>query len=230
MKIFIHFVLAFCIVTISCNAQTSEINASEFELKLKDSKVQVLDVRTPGEYQSAHIKNALQADWLDQKQFQERTQHLNKSAPILLYCASGVRSRQAMRWLAQKGFTNMANLKGGLTAWKLEGKSVVAKAAQPEMTIADYQSGTKMANVVLVDIGAEWCPPCKKMEPVLQELEKKLPNAFKLFKVDGGNDLAVMKSVQFVALPTFIIYKNGKETWRKQGIVSYEDLKTALTK
>lgn len=81
---------------------------------------------------------------------------------------------------------------------------------------------------MLVDFGAAWCPPCKQMEPVLEKLAKDLPGAFKLVKVDGGNDIDVMKSQKVEALPVFIIYKNGKETWRKQGVIELDVLKKAL--
>jgi len=46
--------------------------------------------------------------------------------------------------------------------------------------------------------------------------------------VDGGNDIDVMKALHSEGLPTFIIFKDGKETWRHQGIVTLEDFNNAL--
>nr|MBW0161698.1 thioredoxin family protein [Sediminibacterium sp.] len=85
------------------------------------------------------------------------------------------------------------------------------------------------SGIVLVDVGAEWCPPCKKMEPVIHQLETELAAKFKLVKVDGGNDIEVMKHIKADALPTFVIYKNGKEVWRDFGIVSKDVLRSKLT-
>jgi hypothetical protein len=65
------------------------------------------------------------------------------------------------------------------------------------------------------------------MEPVIAAVLKDLPSV-KLFKVDGGINLNVMQQMQVEALPVFIIYKNEKQVWRKQGIVSFEELKTQL--
>ena len=93
--------------------------------------------------------------------------------------------------------------------------------------VADFQSprlGKVTEGEVLVDFGASWCPPCKRMEPVLDELVREKGSQFRLFKVDGGKDTDVMKAQQVDALPVFIIYKNGKEVWRHQGIVSKEEL------
>lgn len=220
------------ILLISCNvsSQSGVLPVAAFEKKMTEAKVQLLDVRTAGEYQTAHLKNALQADWLDKAQFADRTQYLDKSLPVLVYCASGVRSGQAMQMLYQQGFKEVYNMEGGMSTWKMQGKPVIAENPPAELSLQAFQSMVNGAKIALVDIGAEWCPPCKKMEPVLQNLQKELPNTFTLVKVDGGNDITVMKALQFVALPTFIVFKDGKETWRKQGIVSLEELKGAILK
>lgn len=210
--------------------KTGTLGVAEFEQKLKDPNVQILDVRTAAEYKNAHMKNALQANWMDKAQFVDRTQYLDKNRPVLLYCASGIRSAQAMEELAQKGFTELYNLKGGIALWKMDNKPLIAQAAVAELSLAAFESMVKGTKVALVDIGAEWCPPCVKMEPVLQQLQKDLPNAYSLIKVDGGNDLTVMKALRFESLPTFIVFKDGKETWRRQGIVGLEELKAAIAK
>jgi thioredoxin-like negative regulator of GroEL len=77
--------------------------------------------------------------------------------------------------------------------------------------------------IVLVDFGAVWCPPCKKMEPVLQEFMAENDNKLMLLKMDGGIETELMKSLNVEALPTFILYVHGKEVKRKQGLVSKEE-------
>ena len=72
----------------SCSAQTkTSLTAEEFEkaISAKDS-VQVLDVRTPGEYNSGHITNALQADWNDPAEFNRRIGFVDKNKPVYVYC------------------------------------------------------------------------------------------------------------------------------------------------
>ncbi len=226
----LFFVSIFAIACSSnnSNSQTGVLSTGVFQQKLSQHNIQILDVRTAEEYQAGHLKNALQANWLDKAQFADRIQHLNKAIPVLVYCASGVRSGQAMKAMAQEGFKEVYNMEGGMSAWKVEGKPFEASAATAEMTVDAFQSKLNETSITLVDIGAEWCPPCKKMEPVLAQLQKDFGNKYSLIKVDGGNDISVMKYLQFQALPTFIVFKNGKETWRKQGIVSLDDLKKAL--
>jgi rhodanese-related sulfurtransferase len=204
------------------------LSTAEFEKRISNQQPQLLDVRTAGEYQSGHIKNSLQADWLNKDQFADRIKYLDKNKPLLVYCASGMRSGAAAKWLLDNGFTDVQNLKGGMVSWKLEGKPVEAADTKAQLTADQYKELSKSGDIVLVDFGAEWCPPCKKMEPVLQQLQKELTGKFKLVKVDGGIDINVMKAQKVETLPVFIIYKNGKETWRKQGVVELSELKANL--
>ncbi len=209
-------------------AQETVLPPAEFEKNIQTIQPQLLDVRTAREYQSSHLKNALQADWLNQQQFAERTQYLDKTKPVYVYCASGARSAEAAKWLLSKGFTNVQNLKGGISAWKVEGRAVEAVNSEAQMPVSKYTELSRSADIVLVDVGAEWCPPCKKMEPVLKQLQEEAGGRFSLVKVDGGIDIEVMKSLKVEGIPVFIVYKNGKEVWRKTGVVELKELKTKL--
>ncbi len=210
----------------ACQSQDKgsyQLNADAFEKGIQQTGIQLLDVRSAGEYKNGHLKNALQADWNNAAQFADRTQHLDKQKPIYIYCLSGGRSAAAARQLRDQGY-QVYELTGGINAWKNAGKALEGSSNEPQMQLNQYQEGINSAGVVLVDFGASWCPPCKRMEPVLDELVKEKGNQFRLFKVDGGKDTDVMKSQNVDALPVFIIYKNGKEVWRHQGIVSKEEL------
>ena len=72
------------------------------------------------------------------------------------------------------------------------------------------------------------CPPCRMMEPVLKSLAANNAGKFKLVKVDGGNDEAVLKTYNVTALPVFIIFKNGKLVWRKDGVAEEKEIKEQL--
>jgi thioredoxin-like negative regulator of GroEL len=92
------------------------------------------------------------------------------------------------------------------------------------MTMDEYRALIPANQAVLVDIGAVWCPPCKKMEPVIKELVQTQGSTFKLVNINGGVQEQLVKELGADAFPTFIIYKGGREVWRKQGIVSKEEL------
>jgi thioredoxin len=145
-----------------------------------------------------------------------------------VYCASGGRSGLAATWLVKQGFVKVDNLTGGMIAWKQASLPFVTEEATRQMTAEEYAKLIRSSGVVLVDFGAEWCPPCKKMEPVLASLQKELAGKYTLVKVDGGRDTEMMKANGVSALPVFIVYKNGKETYRVQGVVEKEILKAQL--
>jgi thioredoxin len=226
MKYFLFLFISTALLSCSSSAQqiNKDVDASVFQNDLAKDSAQILDVRTTGEYQNGHIKNAMLADWMDQDQFKDRVQYLDKSKPVLVYCASGGRSSKAAQWLSQNGFATIENLKGGFIQWKLENKPVEGASDAPQINEKDYAAYVASANIVLIDFGAEWCPPCRKMAPVIDEIQAELKDKFKLVKVDGGVNTNIMQLQSVDALPTFIIYKNGKEVWRKQGIVEKSEL------
>jgi thioredoxin-like negative regulator of GroEL len=84
--------------------------------------------------------------------------------------------------------------------------------------------------MVLVDFGATWCLPCKKMEPVIQQLKVTMDKKVQISYVDGGQQTALMDRQKVEALPTYILYKSGKEVWRKQGIVTEEEFTQVINR
>ena len=217
--------LALIIFFASCAQQNNKlktINAKEYQLAINKNNTQILDVRTAGEYQDGHLKNALQANWNDLTEFESRTAHLDKGVTVYVYCQAGGRSAAAGAYLAEKGF-KVVNLEGGMSNWKMNNLEVEGTANATQMRVVDFEKVIASNKLVLVDIGATWCPPCRKMSPVIEHIKKQYGNNLYFLAVDGGVDLEVMKKAQFETLPTFIIYKDGKEVWRKTGIVGEDE-------
>jgi len=218
--------LLFSVVLLSaCDNTTATTNLSveAFEKGIAQSSAQVLDVRTPGEYESGHLKNALLADWTNQDEFKTRVAALDKSKPVYTYCLSGGRSNAATEWLIENGFTAY-NLAGGTIAWRGAGKSIEQAAFVQQTSLAEYMARIPADKTVLVDFSAVWCPPCKVMEPILDSLVKSNGAQFVLVKIDGGNQTELCRQLKVDQFPTFVIYKQGKEVWRKQGIVDAKEL------
>ena len=216
------YILLISLFSCSTNGQQS-LKPSEFNAAIKKEGIQILDVRTADEYKSGHIKNALQANWINKTEFNDRTSSLDKSKTVYIYCLSGGRSGAAAEVLRTQGYT-VINLEGGINAWKANG--IELEGVDPNAKQTSFESYTGQVNsnsLTLVDFGAEWCPPCRKMEPILQSFVKDNKSKISLLKMDGGIETELMKSLQVEALPTFILYKDGKEIKRKQGLVSREE-------
>ena len=215
---------------LACNneaqVQTS-LTVTAFEKAIFAQGAQILDVRTMDEYQSGHIKNAFLADWTNPDEFLFRIQSLDKSKPVYAYCFSGARSSKAASLLREKGFI-VYNLTGGIAGWKREEKPLEAAISVKQLSVSDYQSMIPADKTVLVDIGAIWCPPCKKMEPLIDSLASLEQSQFTVVKIDGGAQNTIVQSLSIKSFPTFIIYKKGKEVWRKEGPMGIELLAQQL--
>jgi rhodanese-related sulfurtransferase len=153
------------------------INSTEFNKAIAQTGAQILDVRTATEYQSGHIANALQANWLDPEEFKKRTQHLDKAKTIYIYCQSGGRSASAQEVLIQAGF-KVVNLEGGMSNWKMQQMPVEGSGNAVQMRVVDFKKLIASNEYVLVDIGAIWCPPCRKMQPIMDALKQTPPKPF----------------------------------------------------
>lgn len=107
--------------TISGTVQTTEASirvavAEEFNQIMKKEKVQLLDVRTKKEYDKGHIGNAENFDFYSDD-FRIMLSKLDKNKITLIYCHSGGRSGKARAIMANMGFMDVVDLKGGFSAW-----------------------------------------------------------------------------------------------------------------
>ena len=100
------------------------IDTEAFNELYKKSDVQLLDVRTAGEYAEGHLRGSVNIDVMG-NQFLEKIDDLDPSKPVCVYCRSGQRSTNAGNQLIDAGFTEVYNLKGGILAWQSEGFPVV---------------------------------------------------------------------------------------------------------
>jgi rhodanese-related sulfurtransferase len=209
-------------------AQQTSVDVDTFEKRMNGEPGQVLDVRTAEEFKTGHLKNAFQANWNNREEFTTRIAHLDKQKPVYIYCLAGSRSADAAKWLRSNGFEHVVEMNGGINAWKQANKPVTGESNKPELGVEEFRKQVEANTLVLVDVGAAWCPPCKKMEPVIQAFLQE-HDEVKLVMVDGGKDRTIMKRLGANVLPTLILYKDGREQWRKEGITSREELDRALS-
>lgn len=93
-----------------------DIDSNEFAAKMNSGDTVIIDVRTPAEFRTGHIPNAINID-LTSPNFQNEMGKLEKGKSYLLYCRSGARSSVAAKLLARKGYENVFNLNRGLMGW-----------------------------------------------------------------------------------------------------------------
>lgn len=123
--------LFWMIAWVSCDQQHAHAQAklapNDFEAKLNNGgSIQLLDVRTPEEFRDGHLKGAININFYDDD-FASRVAKLDKSKPVLVYCAKGGRSASAAEQMSKSGFEQLIELEGGIIAWKEAGKPVVTE-------------------------------------------------------------------------------------------------------
>ena len=93
------------------------------------------------------------------------------------------------------------------------------------LTDSDFEEEVFASEIpVLVDFWASWCPPCKMIEPVIQNMADDLRNTIKVAKVNVDQNPANASRYQITGVPTFIIFKDGRELSRRIGAQSKAQL------
>lgn len=94
------------------------VGKAKFQELMEQEGSQLIDVRTPGEFEKGKISAAVNMNFFD-ADFKEQLNDLDKSQPVLIYCASGGRSAKAVAMMKEMGFSEIHELDGGYRAWSL---------------------------------------------------------------------------------------------------------------
>jgi thioredoxin 1 len=93
----------------------------------------------------------------------------------------------------------------------------------------DNFTQTTASGVTLVDFYADWCGPCRMMEPVLHQLADEMKGRAKIAKLDIESAQSTTANFDVTSIPTLIIFKDGKEMNRIVGVRDLDSLKGTLT-
>lgn len=112
------------VLAVGCSEGQSEtvakeqVGAVEFQNLEKEYENEVLlDVRTPEEFATGHLRGATNIDW-NSSSFETEIKKLDKNKPVLIYCRSGRRSAAAADKMRSIGFTKVIELEGGILDWQ----------------------------------------------------------------------------------------------------------------
>lgn len=81
----------------------------------------------------------------------------------------------------------------------------------------------KYDGAVLLEFYSDSCIPCKRMSPVLAEIEENFPQ-LKTAKYNVNTDSRIAEEYEVLASPTILFFKNGEETERRRGVVKKTEL------
>ena len=79
-------------------------------------------------------------------------------------------------------------------------------------------------NPVLIDFSAEWCGPCKMMEPILKEVKNNVGADAKILKIDVDKNPILAGQFKVQSVPTLVLFSNGSPVWRHSGVIQATQL------
>jgi thioredoxin 1 len=199
----------------------TNLTATEFSQKIKDlPSAPIVDVRTPEEFAKGHLQNARNFDW-NGNNFDKEISDLDKSKPVFVYCLSGGRSSSAANQMRSSGFKEVYELQGGIMKWRganlPETTEIGVKSSG--MNKQEFDKLLQSDKMVLIDFYADWCAPCKKMKPYLEEISRDMPGQVKVIRINADDNQQLCKELKIDALPVLQLYKKQVLTWSNSGYI-----------
>lgn len=81
----------------------------------------------------------------------------------------------------------------------------------------DLQRFIDSVHPTLVEIYAPWCPHCRKMMPIVEDLKEIYSGRAHIVQIDGDSNPDIAQAFKAESYPTWILYKEGEEVWRDSG-------------
>ncbi|MCM1163673.1 MAG: thioredoxin family protein [Muribaculaceae bacterium] len=87
-----------------------------------------------------------------------------------------------------------------------------------------YSELISRPGTLLVEFYATWCPHCQRMMPVVEQVRELLDGRAEVVQLDIDQNQEAADEAKAESIPTFIVYKNGREMWRHSGEIDGEVL------
>jgi thioredoxin 1 len=104
----------------------------------------------------------------------------------------------------------------------------------PKLTMEAVTDATFASTVlqsdkpVIVDFWAEWCGPCRRLSPILEEVASELGESVSVLKLNTDENPEAPGKYVVMSIPTLIIFKDGNEVGRTVGLMAKGDLKDKI--
>lgn len=217
-KISLIVVLA---LTLACNqADQTAITANEFKTEIEKGGVQVVDLRSESVYKKNHIPGALSVSGNTAEVIAKETY---ADMPLYLYNENGEGIDELVSNLRKGGFKKVYGLKEGISAWNKQGFKVEELKIFENDTIP-FTKAILGSKLVMVDFNAEWCRPCKMLDPIVKKLRETRAKDAIVYSIDTDKNPDLAQQYKAESIPLLVFLKNGQEIGRSVGLISESKL------
>jgi thioredoxin 1 len=145
---------------------------------------------------------------------------------------SGGRSSKANEKIQSLGFKNVYELDGGILEWRKNKlpEALLNNNYENSLTVDDFNVFIETEKIVLVDYYANWCAPCKIMEPYLDEISNEYSENLNLVRINYDDNLPLVRSLEVYGLPVLQIYKDKNLLWSHVGFIEKSSVEKEIKK
>ena len=180
------FTSILAMLLLSTMAQNTNLTLIDFVKKINTTThPQILDARSPEEFGLNHLKGAININLKDSNGYEKEFATLNKANPVFVYSINNGRSSVVAGKLKNKGFKEVYELPGGLANWVGSGNPIetISKKGM-SISLESFQQIIKSGDLVLVDFGSKYCGSCRKVQPILDSLERSYTKSLKIVRIE----------------------------------------------
>lgn len=92
-----------------------------------------------------------------------------------------------------------------------------------------YEEARMRPGVTLIEFYASWCPHCRRMMPVVEDVKARIGGVAGIYQFDIDENQSAAEAAGADSVPTFIVYKDGEEKWRNVGEMPADEIIRAIT-
>lgn len=224
-------ILILLLINTKSYSQTDELSLDEFERAIKSNDFVLLDLQSDHNFKRGRIKKFTNIPFESESFESKLLEKVKLYDNILFYCTNQEENQLAFQFLKEIGYQKVKFLKGGFETWQSNSKPYASnlRSIKPytNLSYQNLQAILVQNEFTLVDFYADWCKPCKKMNPILKEIAEN-DKSIKILKVNSDEAGSLVNHYGIEEIPTYIFFHNKNQVWRYSGEISKNELVAKL--
>jgi len=88
----------------------------------------------------------------------------------------------------------------------------------------EFYSKINSESLLLADFYADWCEPCKWLDPILEDIDKRTPIPLEIIKINTDKFLELSQEYHLRSVPVLMVFRKGEVLWRMNGFMLTDEL------